>query len=119
MASIQSTHEIEMDEDSSNNNGGVYIYNGVDEVPRDVTHVRVELYVTIIPARAFNNRHELEEVELPEGLVTIENYAFYHCKSLKRVNLPITSTPRPTRQSLFPGSSMPCKGQDFLSNVVL
>ena len=78
-----------MDEDISNN-GGVYIYNGVGEVPEDVTRVRVDSSVTIIPAQAFEDHVELEEVELPEGLVTIENCAFYHCKSLKSINLPST-----------------------------
>ena len=52
-----------MDEDSSND-GGVYVYNGVDEVPMDVTRVRVDSSVTVIPARAFCGNDELEEVEL-------------------------------------------------------
>jgi len=69
----------------------VYIYNGVDEVPRDVTHVRVEPSVTVIPENAFRYRHYLEEVELPEGLIRIGDKAFYYCSSaLKRINLPST-----------------------------
>ena len=92
MISIKHCAEIEMDEVSSNNNGGgVYIYNGADYVPRDVKRVRVDSSVTIIPARAFYNRRRvLEEVELHEGLVSIEAEAFYHCTSLKNINLPST-----------------------------
>ena len=79
-----------MDEDSSSNNGGVYVYNGVDEVPEDVTHVRVDPSVTIIPEYAFLDCDGLEEVELPEGLVVIREKAFHSCESLRRVNLPST-----------------------------
>ena len=79
-----------MDEDSSNNDGGVYIYNGVDEVPRDVKRVRVESSVTIIPEGAFKDRNELEKIKLPEGLISIENNAFENCVCLTRVDLPST-----------------------------
>ena len=52
----------------------VYIYNGVAEVPKDVTHVRVESDVTIIPAYAFMDCRDMEEIELPEGLIKIEEH---------------------------------------------
>jgi len=68
----------------------VYVYNGVDEVPMDVTHVRVEPSVTVIPERAFKDREELIEVELPKGLVTIGDQAFEGCGSLTSVNIPST-----------------------------
>ena len=74
---------MERGEGEGTNNSSVYIYSGVDEVPRDVKRVRVESSVTVIPKRVFINRANLEEVELPEGLVTIEAKAFYHCTSLK------------------------------------
>ena len=70
--------------------GEVYIYNGVDEVPWDVTHVRVDPSVTVIPQRAFEDHRKLEVVELPEGLITIGENAFQYCKSLKRINIPST-----------------------------
>ena len=60
----------------------VYIYNGVDRVPNDVTHVRVDPSVTVIPQLAFADRRELEQVDLPEGLITIENDAFQYTVSL-------------------------------------
>ena len=70
----------------------VYIYNGVDRVPNDVTHVRVDRSVTLFPYEAFYNRRQLEVVELPEGLIRIENKAFYECRNLKRINIPSTVT---------------------------
>jgi len=72
------------------NNISVYIYNGVGEVPTDVTHVKVNPSVTVIPDNAFKNRLSLVEVELPEGLVRIGFQAFNWCKSLKRINIPST-----------------------------
>ena len=68
----------------------VYIYNGFGEVPEDVTHVRVHPSVAIIPREVFQHRYELEVVELPEGLITIEDKAFYCCRSLTRINFPST-----------------------------
>jgi len=70
-------------------NTSVFIYNGVGEVPEDVTYVRVNPTVTFL-RRAFDNRPNLEEVELPEGLVRIGDNAFSNCKNLKRINLPST-----------------------------
>jgi len=71
-------------------NTSVFIYNGEDEVPIDVTNIRVNSSVTVIRARAFQHLHNLEEVELPEGLIRIENNAFEECESLKRINIPST-----------------------------
>ena len=68
----------------------IYIYNGVDDVPMDVTHVRVDPSVTVIAEQAFQERQNLEVVELPEGLIRIGEYAFKGCKSLKRINIPST-----------------------------
>ena len=67
----------------------VYVYNGVDEVPRDVTHIRVDPSVTTIPEGAFKGRESLVDIVLPEGLIRIEHDAFASC-NLKRINLPST-----------------------------
>ena len=64
-------------------NTSVYIYNGVGEVPHSVTHIRVNPLVTVIPQSAFDGCEKLEEVELPEGLIRIENNAFYGCASFE------------------------------------
>ena len=43
--------------------------------------------VTAVPDYAFNGCGELEEVVLPESLTTIGEYAFYDCISLRDINL--------------------------------
>jgi len=71
----------------------IYVYNGVDRVPNDVTHVRVAPSVTVIPEVLFQERRvrpNLEQIDLNEGLIRIENNAFEECNSLKMVNLPST-----------------------------
>ena len=45
--------KTKMERGEGTNNSSVYIYNGVDEVPRDVKRVRVESSVTVIPKRVF------------------------------------------------------------------
>ena len=57
----------------------IYIYNGVDRVPNNVTHVRVDPSL-LIPEETFMNCRQLIEVELPEGLIRIEDDAFFSCR---------------------------------------
>ena len=64
------------DDEPAANDGVVFVYDGVNEAPADVTHVRVLPTVTVIPETAFYNRLHLLEVELPEGLTKNENHAF-------------------------------------------
>jgi len=73
-----------------NNTQTIYIYNGVGEVPDDVSHVRVDPSVAIIPRCAFQCRRNLEVVELPEGLIRIGDYGFHRCISLKKITIPST-----------------------------
>ena len=77
-------------EDGSSDVPSVYFYNGVDEVPMDVTHVRVDPSVTVIPDSAFQYRLHLEQVELPEGLIKIDMRAFDKCRQLMHINIPST-----------------------------
>ena len=65
-----------------------WIYTGEEEVPEDVTHVRLADDVTVLPARTFISRGRLMAVELNEGLVVIEDEAFYFCSSLEYVRFP-------------------------------
>ena len=88
-----------MSEEGIGNASSVYIYNGVDEVPMDVTQVRVDPSVTVIPDNAFYGRRpfadievcrQLEQIDLPEGLIRIGESAFCFCQNLKRINIPST-----------------------------
>lgn len=79
-----------MADDSSTNNAEVFVYTEGVQVPRDLVRVRVHPSVTVIPENAFNNRHQLEEVELCEGLLEIRKRAFEYCSALKRISIPST-----------------------------
>ena len=69
----------------------VFVYTGPggDNVPQDVVRVRVDPSVTSIPAKAFDERNKLMEVELCEGLVEIGDYAFADCgNSITKIVIP-------------------------------
>ena len=68
-----------------------FLYTGQPTVPRDVTHARIDPSVKVIGRQAFNDYKQLMEVELCEGVVQIEQYAFYRCISLKRFKSPLPS----------------------------
>ena len=80
-----------MDRDEGNEEPSVYVYNGLDLVPDEVRHVRVDPSLTF-PARAFFECRHLEVVELPEGLLQIRDRAFSNCYSLRIINIPSTVT---------------------------
>ncbi|KAL7553673.1 hypothetical protein ACHAWF_016981 [Thalassiosira exigua] len=66
----------------------VYMGRGGPVVPTDVVRVRVDPSVVAIPARAFEGRKKLEDVELPEGLRHIGEEAFAYCYELRRIRIP-------------------------------
>jgi hypothetical protein len=67
----------------------IFVYlGGEQEVPFDVTHVRIDGSVKIIPQRAFQFRRELLSVETHDDLEKIEEYAFDYCTSLRGIKLP-------------------------------
>jgi hypothetical protein len=69
------------------NNQTLYIYRGEEgeDVPRNATHVLVDLSVTVILRYAFRGHPNLVEFECHGGVETIGEDAFYRCPSLKRV----------------------------------
>ncbi|EJK55691.1 hypothetical protein THAOC_24548 [Thalassiosira oceanica] len=84
MASMEAADEVGEDQ--------YWIYTGEDEVPVDVTHVRVPDGVTGLRERAFGYRERLVAVELNEELVEIGRSAFYSCTSLECVRIPSSVT---------------------------
>eukprot|EP00571_Detonula_confervacea_P000103 CAMPEP_0172326988 /NCGR_PEP_ID=MMETSP1058-20130122/58221_1 /TAXON_ID=83371 /ORGANISM="Detonula confervacea, Strain CCMP 353" /LENGTH=582 /DNA_ID=CAMNT_0013043905 /DNA_START=106 /DNA_END=1855 /DNA_ORIENTATION=+ len=66
------------------------IYMGGDAVTEDVTHVRVDPSVTVIRSETFRFCLNLQEVELPEGLLKVESRAFSQCKLLTKIIIPST-----------------------------
>ena len=78
-----------MDPADDGDNDGVFIYMGGDqEVPEDVTYVRIHKSVKIIHWEAFCNRPNLVSIEMHDGVEIIEKRAFNYCISLRRINLP-------------------------------
>ena len=69
-----------------------FIYRGQpkSEIPRDITHLRIDPSVKVIGRWAFWHCTQLVEVKLCEGLERIEEHAFRGCKSLKHMHMPST-----------------------------
>ena len=65
----------------------IYIYRGRGVIPRHVTHVYVA-NLSAVPAGAFRNHPNIEEVECHEGVEKIEEWAFDNCPSLRRIIMP-------------------------------
>ena len=70
----------------------IFVYTGPRGeriIPHGVVRVRVDPSVTAIPARVFQSRMKLEEVELCEGVVEIGAWSFAHCcHSITKINTP-------------------------------
>ena len=77
---------------SGDNNIVWYIYTGqpIEDIPRDVTRVRIAPYVKKISIGAFRDCEQLMVVELDVGLEEIGEMAFNGCKSLESFKIPST-----------------------------
>ena len=74
---------------SVNNNGFRVHWRTASCCPADVTHVRIDQSVKIIPIEAFRGRTSLVSVETHDGIEKIEQQAFdRRCKSLRGIQLP-------------------------------
>jgi hypothetical protein len=61
----------------------IFVYTGGDQVvPQNVSRVRIDKSITIIPERAFYGRRRLIYVEFHDGVERIEKRAFNDCYSL-------------------------------------
>ncbi len=64
-----------------------YIFTGSEVIPWHITHVYV-VNLSAVPAQAFRNHPNIEEVECDAGVEKIEEFAFDNCASLRRVIMP-------------------------------
>ena len=64
-----------------------YVFTG-ERIPDHVTHVRIGLALTVVPARAFQNHPSIEEVICHDGVEIIQTEAFECCPRLQRVIMP-------------------------------
>lgn len=67
-------------------------YSGKIVVPCSVIYKDVEYTVTAISQDGMAVCRKLEEVVLPETIISIGNYAFEHCESLTSINIPKSVT---------------------------
>ncbi len=68
--------------------GDVFVYMGGDqEVPWNVTHIRIHKSVKIIRARAFIGCRNLVSIEMHDGVEIIIEEAFWGCSSLRKIKL--------------------------------
>eukprot|EP00574_Skeletonema_japonicum_P002167 CAMPEP_0201719938 /NCGR_PEP_ID=MMETSP0593-20130828/4991_1 /ASSEMBLY_ACC=CAM_ASM_000672 /TAXON_ID=267983 /ORGANISM="Skeletonema japonicum, Strain CCMP2506" /LENGTH=347 /DNA_ID=CAMNT_0048210461 /DNA_START=188 /DNA_END=1232 /DNA_ORIENTATION=+ len=63
-----------------------FFYTGEEGIPNDATHIFVD--AKVIPSMAFCGRLNIVEVVCDENVETIEKYAFYGCRSLRRLIMP-------------------------------
>jgi hypothetical protein len=67
----------------------IFVYLGGEQVvPNDVTHVRIDRSVKIIPELAFFRHRSLVSVETHVGIEIIGKQAFDGCFSLRGIKLP-------------------------------
>eukprot|EP00984_Skeletonema_dohrnii_P010964 scaffold4329_cov76-Skeletonema_dohrnii-CCMP3373.AAC.2 len=64
-----------------------YIFTG-GVVPRHVTRVRIDEFITVIPARAFEGQRNITELDCHIGVKIVREFAFNECPSLRRVIMP-------------------------------
>ena len=65
-----------------------FIFTGQRVVPPNVTRVRIDESISVIPARAFYCHPNIKELDCHIGVKKVEQFAFYMCPSLRRVIMP-------------------------------
>jgi hypothetical protein len=84
---------MDSDDDNDNDNGEpffLYMGQSRDDIPQNVTRVKVDPSVREIRSLAFCNCSQLRNVELNEGVERIEYGAFFDCTSLTSIRIPST-----------------------------
>ena len=65
-----------------------YIFTGREVVPPDVTRVRIDKSISVIPERAFHGHNNIEELNCHDGVKKVEEDAVSYCPSLRLVVMP-------------------------------
>jgi hypothetical protein len=79
-----------MRDGDTTNNAFLYTGQSREEIPGDITHVKMDPSVKEIHEGAFNECGQLINVELCEGLERIKSQAFENCRSLQCIVIPST-----------------------------
>ena len=67
---------------------GIYIYNEINDIPKDAKFVIIEEGITEIKNDAFCDYNHLSYVYIPDSVTIIGDAAFYGCRSLTSVVIP-------------------------------
>ena len=83
---------VDVADSGGGNNIVWFLYAGqpIEEIPRDITHLRIDPSVKKIGDHAFMGCEQLVVVELCEGLLQIGERSFSGCKSLRSMKVPST-----------------------------
>jgi hypothetical protein len=74
--------------DAAGDHDEIFVYmGGEQQVPVDVSRVRIHKSVKIIPDNTFRHRRRLASVEFHDGVERIGRWAFHDCVSLRGVKL--------------------------------
>ena len=65
----------------------IFLYNG-GRAPRDIVNACIDKSINALTDGAFYDCKALENVELHDGVMTIERSAFHGCSSLRRILMP-------------------------------
>ena len=73
-----------------NEEAAIFLYDGEEDVPQDVTRVKLDASLRMIYAQIFFVHSHLSYVDLPEGLKSIRGRAFFMCEALSYIRFPST-----------------------------
>ena len=107
-----------MSAEGSNVEVFIYMGPGGERVPDDVERVLVDPSVTSIPAKSFERRRNLTEVELSEGIVKLGEESFSCCgRSITKVIIP-TSLRRIADRAFMESLRCPIRLHDGIESIL-
>ena len=65
-----------------------YIFTGQSFVPQNVTRVRIDESISVIPTRAFYCHPNIKELDCHDKVEKVETQTFFMCRSLRRIIMP-------------------------------
>ena len=67
-----------------------YVFTGRagERIPDHITHVLIAKALKFVPANAFYEHPNIEEVICHDGVLKVEHHAFFLCRSLRRIIMP-------------------------------
>ena len=73
--------------EAAGGSNNIFVFNGEQNVPMNVTHVVIDRQLQNIPKKAFLNRRQLMSVETHDEIEKVGEEAFRGCRSLRGIKL--------------------------------